>query len=401
MKIGIYIPGLGQSFQQESVLKYATRLMNEYRYNSTGTRYELKSEKIQFADHCESDVVSIVEKKGDTEEVLYKFYEFSYGKILTESFNSKNILLKNSQLFLMMVKKFPVLLKRLAMPGGFNRPFQTFYLFTIFFLLAGAILCMIPASIGVITQLVNGKEFTQLVPHYSWIMTLSKYTAINGQALKKILDSFVSITALLLLVVPGANIILIALATEFVCADGYLEFGAKRQRILGALDQLLEYIAENDRGARVDFHAYSFGSLIAIDYIFPFGMEPVHNVKELTDSLITIGTPVEFVKAYYPGYYTNRNYVMEDKIRWVNVYSVSDALASNFRKDATIGEAVYGIRDKGLIPQNRNYEVVPVKRVNFLNFISLYSVRAHGMYWDPSTDGQSCLQIVYEEVGRK
>lgn len=41
--IGIYISGLGQSFHQENVLKYAERFKNELLFNERGTSYELKS----------------------------------------------------------------------------------------------------------------------------------------------------------------------------------------------------------------------------------------------------------------------------------------------------------------------------------------------------------------------
>ncbi len=42
MKIGIYISGLGQSFVNETVGKYAERLMNEMSFSTTGIKYELK-----------------------------------------------------------------------------------------------------------------------------------------------------------------------------------------------------------------------------------------------------------------------------------------------------------------------------------------------------------------------
>lgn len=45
-KIGIYITGLGQSFHQESVEKYAIRLKNELNYTITGFDYDLKITKL-------------------------------------------------------------------------------------------------------------------------------------------------------------------------------------------------------------------------------------------------------------------------------------------------------------------------------------------------------------------
>ncbi len=62
-KTGIYIAGLGQSFVQETVEKYATRFKNELSYTTTGTTYEVKSEKINYSEDKLSTVVSIIEKK--------------------------------------------------------------------------------------------------------------------------------------------------------------------------------------------------------------------------------------------------------------------------------------------------------------------------------------------------
>jgi hypothetical protein len=101
---------------------------------------------------------------------------------------------------------------------------------------------------------------------------------------------------------------------------------------------------------------YSCGSIIAIDYLFQFGNVPSGNSQKLSELLITIGSPYEFVKAYYPHFYEKQNSVLEKNITWVNVYSISDALATNFRKDATRGEAQFGFPDfQELKPFNINY----------------------------------------------
>lgn len=89
-KVGIYISGLGQSFHQESVEKYALRFKNELSYNDTGSKYELKTEKIFYTQERESTVVSILKSKNDEKgELVYKLYDFQYHEILTEKFKKK------------------------------------------------------------------------------------------------------------------------------------------------------------------------------------------------------------------------------------------------------------------------------------------------------------------------
>ena len=78
-KVGIYISGLGQSVHQESVEKYALRFKNELSYNDTGSKYELKTEKIFYTQERESTVVSILKSKNNDEtegKLIYKLYDF-------------------------------------------------------------------------------------------------------------------------------------------------------------------------------------------------------------------------------------------------------------------------------------------------------------------------------------
>jgi hypothetical protein len=101
------------------------------------------------------------------------------------------------------------------------------------------------------------------------------------------------------------------------------------------------------------------------------------------------------VNAYYKDYFTNRNSKLDAQITWINIYSLADALASNFRNDANAGNAEYGIIKNGNIPVNREYKIARSRRLGIIDFLTLYSLKAHGSYWDASTEGQSCMRQVY------
>jgi hypothetical protein len=395
MKVGIYIDGLGQSVTSESLVSYSTRLKNEYDYHKTGVTHELKVEKIKYADNRESNVASIIEHNGANEMVLYKLYEFRYGDIMTGDYKKRNILLKNVFLFALVIKKFPLVIGRFFVKKNYARPFQTFYIFSLFFIIALAILFMIPAIITVISNFFLEAPVKDFVHAHPWILAISRFLHINNNNLKSFSEFFVSVISIILLLAPQANVIITSLATEFVCAHNYLQFGQQNQDIQGNLDQLVEYIAEHEAEPKIHIHAYSYGTLIAIDYLFPYGTTPSGNKLELTEALITIGTPFDFISSYYADYYLERSKAMENKIRWLNVYSIADALASNFRKDEMPGEAQYGISNDGLKPLNVNYEVVKINQYNLSNFISLNSLKAHGMYWSSTTNGASCLHPIY------
>ena len=103
--------------------------------------------------------------------------------------------------------------------------------------------------------------------------------------------------------------------------------------IQGNFDALVEYIVENEENPNIHLHTYSFGSIIALDALFPIGTEPCTNILNNIKLLITVGAPYEFIDNYYPNFYTDRTDKMSEKIEWINVYSTMDAFASNFRKD--------------------------------------------------------------------
>ncbi|WP_291131752.1 hypothetical protein [Flavobacterium sp. UBA7682] len=378
-KIGIYLTGLGQSFQQESVEKYAARFKNEMNLNSD-SNYHLKVEKVNYTDEQTSTVVSIINEVND--EVVYKFYEFKYKELLTERFNKYNILIKNFFLFFLVVRKSPIVLLRLFKSDSYRRTGQTFYVFAIFFLVSVAIIFLLPSVILFVSEL---KGIDKTVKPF-----LSSLTNISAV--------FIPFVTFLLLVTPQSKTLITTLATEFACADSYIQYGAQSQVVLGNLDLLIEYIQEKEEDSKIHMHSYSFGTLIAIDLLFPIGNVPARNSKDLVELLITIGTPYEFINAYYPNFYSKRSKEMDDKIKWVNVFSISDALATNFRKDATDGAAESGIKDSVLRPINVNYEIASFQSNGFFNFFTLHHIKAHKLYWDESVQGQSCMRKTYNEM---
>ena len=397
-KVGIYISGLGQSVHQESVEKYALRFKNELSYNDTGSKYELKTEKIFYTQERESTVVSILKSKNNDEtegELIYKLYDFQYHEILTEKFKKKNILIKNLILFWLVIKKLPQLFLRIFSSGNFSRPYLTFYAFFILFLVSLAIIILIPASIDIVTQFSTTEKFKAFFENTNLdVDKISRFLS----PVKEISKWFVPVTTFILLIIPESKTLITSLATEFACVDKYIENGEQSQVILGNLDLLVEYIAEHDPDTKIHYHCYSFGTIIAMDLLFPIGNIPSTNTKTKSELLITIGTPYEFINSYYSKFYNNRYAVMENALIWLNIYSTADALATNFRNDMKRGSAEFGIKGTSLLPVNINYEITSDKRMTLFNFITMDSIRMHKCYWDSSPNGQSCVRLLYHEM---
>jgi hypothetical protein len=393
-KIGIYFSGLGHSFVNENVEKYAERLKNEISYETTGISYELKLEEIAFGATQKSTVVTISEKESGKE--IYRFYDFPYRSVLTERFNKFPVLLKNFWLFLLVLRKFPLVFFRLFIRKDYSRPFQAVYVFGIFLMIACVTLMMLPATLGVL----NSKEFTSILKGARDVLGNPSIPFISIESLQTLSKTIVALTAVLLLLVPNSTVWLTGLATEFVCANDYLEQGLQKQLIQGNIDALVEHITEKEGPCEIHLHAYSFGTIIALDYLYPFGRQANGNARRFCKGLVTIGTPFEFINSYYPTFYKGRNTEMADEVSWINIYSIDDALATNFRTDDKEGEAQFGVTRTSRKPVNINYQVVPFSR-GLWAFIMLTSLRAHGMYWDNRPVGQSCLVRVLNEMRNK
>ena len=327
---------------------------------------------------------------------MYKIYDFVYINSLTEDFKKQNILVKNLQLLWLVLKKLPLLLIKLFDYKNFNRPYLTFYAFFLFFIISFAIIMLIPASIDLATQFSISKELTKLLNtlHLNSVTEFLKF--IN---LKEIVKTFlVPFTTLVILIIPDSQTLLIKIATEFISVNKYLENGEKSQLILGHLDLLIEFIAEENKDSKIHLHCYSFGSLVAIDLLYPIGNIPSKNVKDRIELLITTGNPYDFINAYYPKYFIDRNYVKSPKINWINIYSISDALATNFRKKQTVGKAEYSLPDYNLLPENLNYEIAPRLKHNLFNFFTMHGIRVHKKYWDTTPNGQSCMRLIVDKM---
>lgn len=388
-KIGIYITGLGQSIDNESVEKYAERFKNELSFTTTGFSYSLKTKKIFYQPDKDSTVVSIIRKnKAGKEEQVYRMYDFQYHTILTDRFTQYNIFIKNLILFGLVFKKLPQIFLRIFNKDGFSRPYQTFYAFLILLSISLCVLFIIPVCIEVMTdQSLIDKVFGS-----------SKATEKVSETANEIRDYgsiALSITTLILLLAPQSKTIIMSLATEFACVDSYISNGEQSQLLLGNLDLLVEYIAECETDPELHIHSYSFGSILALDAVFPIAeIPPSKNIRNLTTLLITIGNPFEFIKAYYPRFYDERSNCMKDKIHWINIYSLKDVFATNFRKDTKKGKAQFGVKNVALLPENLNYEISSNKGLNVLSILSLQSVKMHKSYWDKSPLGQSCMRIL-------
>lgn len=388
MPTGIYIAGIGQSTTKESVEKYAARYIKELEYSTSGINYYTKVEKIYYNDDQSSLAVRIFQHskeqpKSEKDTLLYSFYDFEYNELLNQKFQNKNLVTKNLALLLLVIRKFPRIIASLFKKTTYTKGGQTFYMFVVFLIMALAILFLLPSMLSFT------KDF-QLTDEYK-IKTTIEYIASLSIVT-------IPLTTILILFIPESSTLLTKVAAEFTTIDNYIQYGEQSQIIQGNLDALIEYIVENEENPNIHLHTYSFGSIIALDALFPIGTEPCNNILNNIKLLITVGAPYEFIDNYYPNFYTDRTDKMSEKIEWINVYSTMDAFASNFRKDNEVGNAEYGIVKNMEVPLNLNYEIARREKYNLFSFLTLKHITMHQSYWDDSKSGQSCTRLIFNKM---
>ena len=176
-------------------------------------------------------------------------------------------------------------------------------------------------------------------------------------------------------------------------ALGYVAYGARASVLTGAVSNLIDDIIQKapQRGVkyrRVHLVAYSFGSVVALDALFPRGGGDPPNRASDIDALITIGCPFDFIRGYWPAYFTRRGGFPGAPKRWLNVYRADDVLASDFVDVGEEATAALGVSTRGIAgkdakdvlckPQNRQYGSGDSIGINGL---LLGGFRAHGDYW--------------------
>ncbi len=177
-------------------------------------------------------------------------------------------------------------------------------------------------------------------------------------------------------------------AVGYTCVMGYLGFGDRRDQLVGQLIEVLDRIQEQEdvRYQRIDVLAYSFGTIVALDAFFPRGGTPNIRLRDV-DTLVLVRCPFDFIRTYWPDYFNTRSVDTNVPCTWLNFYSPTDILASNFRADGEIGEPEQGIPTDGAPEKRRKPVNVPyggsrsASDVGPLEFVTFMGLRSHSLYW--------------------
>ncbi len=402
MKAIIYMPGLGTSFTDQSLATFSNRYAKALDINDPQEqkKFQIKFREEQFGidGSLTTKIAAIHEEVNGKTNHIIDIYEFNYTNELTQSFKQKNVLLKIFSLTAIILINFPKIVLRAIFSifkkvGGVSEasPFQFIYAGLILLLLAFFGLLLVasfPVTLGSMVPAESLPEFNNFLENY-WMGNRVQdiYDLLRNKA-KYIIGFF----ALFYLVVPDLKLFVIEMATEFICIIRYFSTGRNRLNLTGKFEELLEKVSEeNNKYENVSVMAYSFGSVIALDTIFPMKGATSFRVSNKITELVTIGCPFDFINLYWRSYFGHREYQSNTIANWFNVYSTTDILSSNFRKDGKEADAQHSVSTKGIVPTNIPFNVLSKQHYNPFRVLMLSGLRAHGMYWEEQVNSASCF----------
>lgn len=402
MEAIIYMPGLGSGLTDQSLNAFAHRYVKAVDINEPNEKkkfsIKIREESFGIDGSLKAQVAAVFEELNQETKHVIDIYEYSYSNELTESFKKTSVVYKTFMLGIILALNVPkvfwhTLRKFFSKRGGISEGSSGQFLYAAFILgmltLFGLLLvASFPVAIGDLVDAKNLPQFKNFIENYKLGQAIEwVYSGMRGRA-----EYLIGFFALFYLVMPDLKFFVTEMATEFVCMIRYFSAGKNRLNLTGKFEELLEKVSEDESDYdQVTVLAYSFGTIIALDTIFPMVGATSHRVADKITSLVTIGCPYDFVRLYWRSYYAEREYKATRLKNWFNIYSAADILSSNFRTDHKVGDASISITQNGVVPQNLPFNVLPKKRFNLLGFILLSGIRAHGMYWEDQLNSASCL----------
>lgn len=179
----------------------------------------------------------------------------------------------------------------------------------------------------------------------------------------------------------------------------YLAAGEGASDVRGAFAALLQHVLEQkvDGGcyARVHVIGYSFGSVLALDALFPCMQADAHLAR--VDSLTTIGCPFDLVRTYWPSYFAGRHAARGGApATWLNVYAAADVLGSTFAASGKGAPPGIALTDRRVRAPDLLLRYGPAPEVgnrSLTEQLTLVGFRSHRTYWERA-GSDSCFGLV-------
>ena len=206
----------------------------------------------------------------------------------------------------------------------------------------------------------------------------------------------------------GLRDLLDTVASELAAAGRYLSTGQRTKTVQGRLADLLARILEVEpKYDRIHVVAFSFGSIVAIDSVFP--KQVTGRQWERVDSLVTVGCPFDFIRTYWPDYFGTREGVVDKPRKWYNVFAPADILGSDFKdatyefrsgKPKTTTDVGVQLRDGEMrVPEVISYgDARTLTDLGLWSQLTLQGFKAHASYFDEAETAANCISPIVQKL---
>lgn len=453
----VFIPGLDEGLRPASLDHYARLIARGIQVNEPEYEWHVGPIRSEvFNPDCNLSARACEIEYGSGREAISRLtiYEMEYYDILLKSFRQRSLFSKSLILLLVILPLTLRFLRAIPRKGkAIKDKLQILLAGMLFFILVSYIILIVATAIGiVITSLspqayVSGPAPSQVIPAPAqtppeaslagdfWQQVRSWF----GQAWELIISpgwrNLILVLTALGVVLPSRQQmrrLIEHLGGSLVAMILYLNFGERRNVLVGQIRDLLAFLAGKGSYSQIHVISYSVGTLITLDALMPPRTEvdndepgwlmPFHKISSLT----TIGCPYDTLQVYWRDYFTGR-YPLPPSLRqpgspgWINIYSPDDILGSNFREDPCDKDpqAHWGIQtmqerpagapeatdthgSKAEVPDRNLVWLTrfnPRRRSSLLDVITLIGLRAHSLYWEPAGDPQiNCFDLFLSSV---
>ncbi|NGP89506.1 hypothetical protein [Fodinibius halophilus] len=372
----IYVPALSREHGNDSIGAMANRLAGAFDRNAESghTKFYVKKEAREEFREFNTRRLTIA-RKGDDDTPVADLYELDYRDLLFSPLENRKPVVHLLSILWSCLGMFPRLFKgigstrKTSLEKGqvFYGWLMAFIVSFYFVILTGAFYSVVsegriifenPQQVEISQNIksnnggnIVGADSVNEVKAVAEDTTTSSGEPSSGffHVVWRFLTLLPSLFVSLVVVLAGVGMfskndfkkMISELGKELAAAENYLSVDEKRGKIRGQFATLLEHISEKEGESFTDYEnihlvSYSFGSIIALDSLFPNDSPLVPRFK-MIDTLTTIGTPYDFISTYWPEYFKNRMQYEGTPGAWINIYMKSDVFGSNFI-DSKTGE---------------------------------------------------------------
>jgi hypothetical protein len=185
----------------------------------------------------------------------------------------------------------------------------------------------------------------------------------------------------------------------------YVERDQQMLAVVDAFDEAYDAILDESPDANIHVLAYSFGSIVAIDSLFPRNSNVERRSLARLRSLVTIGSPFDFIRLYYPDHFDDRENPRVKDLEWLNIFTSGDVFGSDFKGDVdrtegrertnpSLNRPMPTSQDDPPTPDSESSDIYQIagqsptlnvkegRGIKRRQILTLEGFQVHGSYWD-------------------